>query len=197
VNYKRGLFFFQFFWFSQLITSNPSYSAPIDNSQLVNEAIQKTKSQLQQLRLDESDFKISAGWDLPLTLPSIEKFFQSPFSIALDSSRWADQLENASTLQSILKTSINILQGDKFRFEQSSVNKTLDQVFPDSLPVELKEPLSKLMGSIARAQPLLNQAVDSVPKTARDEFLSQFEWPNKESGYIEQEISSQKNPEKI
>jgi hypothetical protein len=48
------------------------------------------------------------------------------------------------------------------------------------------------MGSIARAQPLLNQAVDSVPKTARDEFLSQFEWPNKESGYIEQEISSQK-----
>src|SRR4051812_23966256 len=73
--------------------STRDYRVP--QNQLAEEAVDRYRQELPLLRLDEKDLFLSSGWDLPLTIPVVEKFVEAPFEVPLTASRWSDAVESA------------------------------------------------------------------------------------------------------
>lgn len=158
-----------------------------DNGSPAEQVAPKIKTQLEALRMDAQDFRLSPGWPLPYTIASIETFFNTPLDIPVSAGHWADHVENATQLLDYLTTAANILNlslPTTALNPLKSINKTI--------PIELHKPVGILLGSLQQAQPYLNRAVDSLSKEARQGLLDLNSWPDVHTGAIKQEISSRR-----
>ncbi len=172
------------------IESDVAYHEDQNDNPLIQNSINKIRAQFESVRLSEPDFKLSAGWPLPYTISAIENFFNKPLDIPTTASDWTNALEDSETPTDLLTVAMSILDGPRqpLRFPESHTPVVKNEGIPNGL----RAPIGILLNAIARAQPLLNKAVDSVPAKNRSEFLKLNEWPNADTGAVEQEISARR-----
>ena len=148
------------------------------------EAVGQVRAHFELLRLEETDFRLSAGWELPFTIKSVEDFFVKPLDIPVAAGDWADRVENAMDLTGLFDTALAILGLTHTSFPPP--NGTLES----PLPAELKKPVAILLSAIKDATPRLERAVNSVTPQARAGLLTLNEWPDADTGAVRQEISA-------
>src|SRR5689334_5051735 len=82
----------------------------IKTAPVVEEAIQKIRQEFESLRLKEEDFKLTTGWDLPLSIKTVEGLFEKPLDVPRLSSQWSDRVEEALTPGDLLQLARIILK---------------------------------------------------------------------------------------
>lgn len=157
-------------------------------NELSEEAAQRITQELPELRLSTKDFKISSGWELPLTIPLIEDFFTNPFNLPRTGSQWADDIEKAKTSVALFDVAAQILRREPSPELEMTISPSIKTLH--KIPEEIRPAVETLLKAIATAQPLLTKAVESVPAEARRGYLSLCEWPTTESNTGDQGISS-------
>ncbi len=156
------------------------------------DAVRALTSELSSVRLDETDARLPAGRELPLTMAGIENFFAKPLTVPTVTSTWLDKLESVDTLSGALELARGILLPtasgpDRHNFSDSGLNSPFN-----TLPVPLQNALPALIDAFESAQPLLNKAVDSISPSTRQDFLEMNEWPDTKTGAIKEDISTER-----
>jgi len=156
-----------------------------------DDASDAIRRELPHLRLTEQDLKLPSGGDLPLTVGPVERFFAQPLTLPATASIWADTVEKSTGTTPLLQLGYDILIGTP-AVAVSSVAPAAPLYLPDDLSLELRDIVWRLAVAFEEAQPLLNQAVDSVTKTGRDGIKALHDWPQEGTGAIKQEISTRR-----
>lgn len=171
-------------WGLEDLKSDAPVAGPTD------ELIQKIRSELDAVRLTEKDIKLAPGWELPLSLRTVEAFFAKPLDAPVTAAAWMDSLEKSLKFSDFSDLAQAVLAPPAFAATEKPAPIPID--FPPAFPSSLKSPVQKLTAAVLEAQPLLDQAVDSVTPEIRDGFLRLNDWPDADTGMIKQEISSRR-----
>ncbi len=168
----------------------PNYLSDSDVLSPSQQTIAKIRSQFETLRMNEKDFKLSAGWELPFTIPAVENFFAKPLDIPAMAGEWADRIEETSDVSGLLDTAFHVMG------ITPTESSAAPLVLGTPLPAQLKPAITVLVSAIKEAQPFLDRAVDSLPASAREGLLGLNEWPDPQTGAVRQEISARRTKQK-
>ncbi len=124
-------------------------------------------SPLEMLQQSEAELHLPPGWEPPATVVSVENLFKSPLTVPTVSKTWLDRIESSTGSASLFGLPYEIL--------------TDTAVAPIVLDFQ---------SALAKAQPLLKTAMDSVAPEDRRLFLEEMGWPDEKTGLVQQDISA-------
>ncbi len=171
------------------------FSTAAADQVLEKDVLQTIRAELANFGIVETDLKLPRGGELPFTMNAVEKFFSKPLDLPLEAGGWLDAVESSTGLSGSAALGYEVLFGTS-PLASRAFPPSRQPALPRDTPVEIQRVLHQLYVAMEKAQHLVKEAVESVPKEGRPGFLSLNEFPLEETGVIEQEISSRRIKQK-
>lgn len=144
----------------------------------------------QRFTADERDWSMRPDrWDVPSTLPQVESLLDKPLQLDAQAKSWQKRVLSAQKSSELMVLGASVLPSNLSKVTGQPILQELPS--DPTIPADVLQSLNAVFAAIQRAQPLLNEAVDSLPVSTRQDVLKTWKGiaTNKEDGGLDRGLA--------